>query len=201
VDPTFWNHRYGAATDYVYGAEPNDFVRAEAGRIPRGRVLCLAEGEGRNAVFLASLGHDVTAVDYSAEGLRKAEQLARERGVTLNLVEADLETYDLGTSRWSGIVSSWAHLPRAIRQRVHAAIAPALVVGGVLLLEAYRPEQLAYGSGGPKDPTMMPTLADLRSELVGLDLVVAQDVERVVDEGPFHGGLSATVQVVGVRRA
>ena len=163
-------------------------------------MLCLAEGEGRNAVFLAKLGHDVTGVDYSAAGLAKAERLARERGVTLTLVQADLETYDLGVAQWSGIVASWVHLPPAIRQRVHAAIAPALVPGGVLLLESYRPEQLRYGTGGPKDPAMLPSLDTLRNELVGLDLVVAREVDRVVDEGAFHGGTSATVQVVGIKR-
>ena len=111
---TFWDDRYRGDT-YAYGTEPNDFLRAEAHRIGVGPVLCLAEGEGRNAVFLASLGHRVTAVDFSAEGLRKAARLARDRGVEIELVEADLATFDLGEAAWSGIVSIFAHTPPAIR--------------------------------------------------------------------------------------
>jgi len=195
----FWDERY-RGEDYVYGTEPNDFLQAEAARIPVGRVLCLAEGEGRNAVFLATRGHAVTAVDFSAEGLKKAARLAASHGVTVELIEADLSTFELGEAQWAGIVSIWAHTPPPVRARVHAAVARALVPGGVFLLEAYRPEQLALGTGGPKDAAMMPTLAALRAELVGLDLVVAREVDRVIHEGPGHGGPSATVQVVGIRR-
>jgi len=194
-----WDERY-SATDYVYGMEPNDLVRAEAARIPRGRVLCVAEGEGRNAVFLAGLGHAVTAVDYSAAGLRKAERLAREHGVTVELVEADLATYDLGTDAWTGIVSIFAHTPPAIRHRVHAAIPRALAVGGVLILEVYRPAQLALRTGGPTDVSLLPTLAELTADLAGLDLVIAREANREIHEGHKHAGPSATVQIVGVRR-
>ncbi len=197
---SMWDERYGGA-EYVYGTEPNDFLRAEAPRIPKGRVLCLAEGEGRNAVFLAGLGHDVTAVDLSREGLRKAERLARERGVALAVEQADLASYVPTPGAYAGIVSIFGHLPAPVRRRLYAMIAPALVPGGIFLLEAYRPEQIALGTGGPKDPTMLPTVAQLREELIGLELVVARDVERDIHEGALHDGRSATVQVVGERRA
>lgn len=172
----FWDERY-RGDDYAYGIEPNDFLRAEAGRIPKGRVLCLAEGEGRNAVFLASLGYQVTAVDFSTEGLRKAERLATSRGVELTPIEVDLSTFELGEDAWSGIVSIFAHTPAPVRQRVHAAVPRALHTGGTLLLEAYRPEQIMLGTGGREDATMTPTLAALRTELAGLDLVIARDVD------------------------
>jgi SAM-dependent methyltransferase len=195
-----WDERYHAA-EYAYGVEANDFLRAQAEHIPAGPVLCLAEGEGRNAVFLAARGHAVTAVDFSAEGLRKAERLARERGVRLELIEADLGTLDLGVERWSGIVSIFAHTPPELRRRLHAAIPRALRPGGALVLEAYRPEQLALATGGPRDATWMPTLAELRAELGGLDLVLAQESNREIHEGRFHAGPSATVQLVAIRRA
>ncbi len=195
----FWDERY-RGDNYAYGVEPNDFLRAEVGRIPKGRVLCLAEGEGRNAVFLASVGYQVTAVDFSTAGLRKAERLAMSRGVQLTLIEADLATFELGTDCWSGIVSIFAHTPGLVRQRVHAAVPRALHAGGAFVLEAYRPGQIALGTGGPKDAAMMPTLAALRTELAGLDLVIALDVDREIHEGPFHAGPSATVQVVAIRR-
>ncbi len=194
-----WDERY-TAEDYVYGMEPNDLVRTEANRIPPGPVLCLAEGEGRNAVFLAGLGYQVTVVDYSAVGLRKAERLARDRGVAIELVEADLATYELGSGEWSGIVSIFAHVPVAIRQRVHSAIPGALRPDGVLILEMYRPEQLELGTGGPTDVAMLPTLAELERELGALDLVIACATDREIHEGRKHSGRSATVQIVGIRR-
>ncbi|HEU4735352.1 MAG TPA: class I SAM-dependent methyltransferase [Kofleriaceae bacterium] len=194
-----WDERY-AAQDYTYGMEPNDLVRDEAHRIPEGRVLCLAEGEGRNAVFLARLGYQVTAVDFSSVGLRKAERLAREREVSIEIIEADLARFDLGTGLWSGIVSIFAHTLPEIRRRVHAAIPAALCPGGILILEAYRPRQLELGTGGPKDVALLPTLDELRTELAGLELLIARETDREIHEGRAHSGPSATVQVVGRRR-
>jgi SAM-dependent methyltransferase len=195
----FWDERYGT-DEYAYGTEPNDFLRAEAHRIPPGPVLCLAEGEGRNAVFLAGLGHQVTAVDLSSEGLRKATRLAHQRGVEIEVIQADLATFELGVDRWSGIVEIFAHVPPAVRQRLHAQISPALRVGGCLVHETYRAEQLALGTGGPKELAMLSTLAELRTQLGALELVVAREVDREIHEGRFHDGPSATVQLVGVRR-
>lgn len=197
---SIWDERYGTE-EYAYGVEPNDFLRAEAHRIPAGPVLCLAEGEGRNAVFLAGLGHQVTAVDLSIEGLRKAERLARRHGVSLELIQADLATFDLSLDRWIGIVEIFAHVPVAVRRRVHAQVPLALRPGGCLVVEIYRPEQLALGTGGPKDVELLASLAALRDELRPLDLVIAREADREIHEGRFHGGPSATVQVVGVRPA
>jgi SAM-dependent methyltransferase len=197
---SFWDQRY-AVDEYVYGVEPNDFLRTEAARIPPGPVLCLAEGEGRNAVFLAGLGHPVTAVDLSREGLRKAERLAQRRGVALELVHADLATFELGLDQWSGIVEIFAHVPPPVRQRLHAQVPGALRPGGCLLIEVYRPAQLALATGGPKELSLLSTLDELRAQLAPLDLVVARDADRVIHEGTFHDGPSATVQLVGVRRA
>lgn len=199
MNPSFWDDRY-RSEEYAYGREPNDHVRAEAHRIPRGRVLCLAEGEGRNAVHLASLGYAVTAVDRSAEGLRKAERLARERSVSLELVEADLATYEPPEGAFTGIVSIFAHVPAAVRRHLHALVPRALVAGGVFLLEAYTPAQLALGTGGPRDAALLPSLAELEAELSpALELVVAREVQREIHEGAFHSGQSATVQLVGVK--
>jgi SAM-dependent methyltransferase len=195
----FWDDRY-RGDEYAYGREPNEFLRAEAQRIPPGRVLCVAEGEGRNAVYLAQLGHDVTAVDFSVEGLRKAESLAREQGVRITTVHHDLATYEPELDAFSGLVAIFAHLPPAIRKHVHAWVPRALRPGGVLILEAYTPEQLAFGHGGPKDVAMLMTLAGLRDELAPLAFELGREVRREINEGPFHGGMSATVQVVATRR-
>ncbi len=198
MNPSFWDERYGTA-DYAYGREPNDFVRAEAERIPPGPVLCLAEGEGRNAVFLAVRGHAVTAVDFSREGLRKAEALAREHGVTIETIHADLALFEPTAGAYSGVIAIWAHLPREIRQRVHGWVARSLRPGGVFLLEAYTPDQIALATGGPKDPSMLMTLEGLREELGGLHIEIGREVRREIHEGPFHEGPSATVQLAARR--
>lgn len=195
----FWDERY-AGTDHFYGTAPNGFLASVAERIPAGPVLCLAEGEGRNAVHLASLGHAVTALDQSAVGLAKAQRLAAARGVALETVVADLATYRIVPSAWAGIVSVFGHLPSALRRAVHAGVVAGLQPGGVFILEAYTPAQLAFGTGGPKDPDLLMRLDDLRRELAGLDLLVAQELEREVVEGTAHHGRAAVVQIVAQKR-
>ena len=196
-----WDERY-AGTEYFYGSEPNDFLAAEAHRISAGgRVLCLAEGEGRNAVFLAKEGFEVTGVDGSAVGLEKAHQLARNHGVEITTTVADLRDYDLGEGAWDGIVSIWCHVPPDLRGDLHARVARALKPGGVLILEAYHPRQLEYNTGGPPVAELMMTVEQLRDELSALDLVVAQEIDRDVHEGRGHEGPSAVTQVIAVRRA
>lgn len=195
----FWDDRY-RGDEYAYGREPNAFLRAEAHRIAPGRVLCLAEGEGRNAVFLAGLGHTVTAVDFSVEGLRKASRLAREHGVEITTVHADLATYEPEIDAFTGVVAIFAHLPADVRRHVHGWIPRALRPAGVYILEAYTPAQLAFGTGGPRDPALLMTLAGLKEELAPLTIEIGREVEREIYEGALHGGPSATVQLAAARR-
>jgi SAM-dependent methyltransferase len=197
--PTHWDERF-SQPGYFYGAEPNDFLRSVSGRLPpASRILSLAEGEGRNAVFLAGLGHQVTAVDASAPGLRKAEALAAERGVTITTIQADLATFNIEPGAWDGIVAIFCHLPPDIRQAVHRRAVAGLRPGGLFVLEAYTPDQLAYDTGGPRVEELLMRLGDLRQELAGLDLVIARETEREVREGQGHTGRSAVVQILGVR--
>lgn len=197
--PTHWDERF-SEPGYYYGEEPNDFLRSVAGRFaPRSRILSLAEGEGRNAVFLAALGHQVTAVDASPAGLRKAEALAAKRGVDLTMVQADLATYPIAAGAWDAIVAIFCHLPPEIRAAVHRRTVAGLRPGGLFVLEAYTPAQLAFGTGGPQVAELLMRLDDLRTELAGLDLDIGQEVEREVLEGRGHTGRSAVVQILGVR--
>lgn len=201
ADKNPWDERYQAG-GYYYGAEPNDFLREYYGQIARGgEVLCLAEGEGRNAVFLAAQGYAVVAVDQSAVGLRKAERLAALKGVRITTIQADLAEYRIEPDRWDGIVSIWCHLPRSLRAELHRQVVVGLRHGGVLLLESYTPEQLRYGTGGPPTIDLLAKLSDLRHELDGLTFSHAVECERVVTEGYGHSGLSAVVQVIARRPA
>ena len=195
MEAAFWDQRY--STDgYFYGEAPNAFVAEQAALIPPGPVLCLAEGEGRNAVFLAERGHAVTAMDQSSVGLAKARQLAARRGVTLTTEVADLTTYAIRPGHWSGIVATFVHLPPDLRRAVHTAVVAGLRPGGVYLLEAYHPDQLHHGTGGPRDINLLMTLAALRQELGGLAIIHGRELERPVVEGRAHTGLAAVVQVV-----
>jgi SAM-dependent methyltransferase len=198
MDAAFWNDRY-AAPKYVYGETPNIFVAEMASRIPAGPVLCLAEGEGRNAVHLAIRGHQMTAVDQSAAGLAKARRLAAARGVEIETVLADLGNFTIEPGVWAGIVATFAHLPPAIRRQVHAQVVRGLRPGGLFVLEAYTPAQLAFDSGGPKSPELLMTLAGLREELAGLELLVGREMERDVIEGDGHTGRGAVVQILAKR--
>ena len=196
-----WNQRY-SEPGFAYGTEPNDFLAANAERHlpPKGEILCLAEGEGRNAVFLARLGFRVTGVDSSAVGLEKARTLAEQQGVDIHTVVADLEDFDLGVARWDGIVSIWCHTPAGLRARLHRAVVAALRPGGVLLLESYTPKQLEHKTGGPPTAEFMMTLATVREELAGLDFLDAEEKLREVHEGRYHDGMSAVLQVVACKR-
>ena len=198
MDATFWNDRYAIAS-HVYGELPNAFVAEVAAQIPDGPVLCLAEGEGRNAVHLATLGHRVTAVDQSDVGMAKARRLAATRGVQLETVVTDLGDYSIATGAWAGVVATFAHLPPTLRQRVHRAVVSGLRPGGVFILEAYTPAQVAFGTGGPKSVDLLMTLAGLREELAGLELLIAREVEREVIEGHGHTGRGAVVQILARR--
>lgn len=196
LTPKFWDDRYSGA-EYLYGTEPSDFLLERCSVLRAGGdVLCLADGEGRNGVFLATKGMRVTGVDSSAVGLAKAERLAAERGVPFTAVMADLSDWDLGEARWDAVVSIWAHLPVPVRTALHPRLARALRPGGVLLLEHYHPRQLGYGTGGPSDPTMMLTLGELHAAFPGWESVHAFEGERVVIEGNGHGGKSFVTQAI-----
>lgn len=196
--PTDWDGRY-SEPGYAYGMAPNDFIVAVSGSIPRGRILSLAEGEGRNAVFLASLGCNVTAVDSSAVGLRKTGALAAERGVAITTVVADLGDYIIEPEHWDGIVSCYCHIPSAIRAPLHQAVVRGLIPGGVFVLEGFSKEQLAYRSGGPQDPDLLMSIDDLKEELRGLEFIRAAVLERDVREGTRHTGLASVVQILAIK--
>lgn len=199
----FWNERY-AESDFAYGKKPNEFLVAEHNRIKPGKVLCLAEGEGRNASFLASKGYLVTAVDQSDQGLKKTKLLAKDIGVEITTIEADLDSFDIEPSYWDGIISISAHLPPALRKKVHRQVVKGLKPGGILILEAYTKNHLDMpGIGGPPahQKEMFMSLAELEVELASLDFDIARETERNFDEGKYHQGLSAVVQVVAERTA
>lgn len=193
-----WDERY-SEPGYSYGTAPNDFLASVVDRIPKGKILSLAEGEGRNVVYLASLGYEVTGVDGSKVGLRKAEELAAERGVAITTIHADLSDFEIDLEQWDGIIACYCHLPSAIRIPLHQAAVRGLKPGGVFLLEAFSKEQLSYGTGGPQSLDMLMSLDELKQELAGLEFVHAVQMERVVKEGSGHTGLASVIQLLRIK--
>jgi SAM-dependent methyltransferase len=190
-----WDERY-SQPGFAFGTAPNDFLVSVASQIPKGDVLSLGEGEGRNAIFLASCGHKVHAVDASLVGLLKARELATRNQVEITTEVTDLSHYKIEPDRWNGIVSIFCHLPPPLRSRLYREAVAGLRPGGAFVLEAYTPKQLVYGTGGPKVAELLVTLDELREELAGLEFVHATELERPVIEGTFHTGLAHVVQVV-----
>ena len=190
-----WNERY-AVDEYVFGTEPNDFLAEHAAKLD-GPVLSIAEGEGRNAVFLAALGLEVHGVDGSSVGLDKARALARERGVEVRLELADLADFVPEENHYGAVISIFAHLPSALRARLYPLVERCLKPGGLLLLESYSEAQIERETGGPKDLDMLMTTAKIRDEFQGLEPLLLQELVRDVLEGRRHSGTSSVVQFLG----
>ena len=193
-----WDERY-SAKEYAYGKQPNDFLVESINKLPKGKVLCLADGEGRNSVYLAEQGYQVTSVDASTAGMQKADQLAKERGVEIKTIVADLANFEIEIGAWDGVVSIFCHLPPQLRQAVHKKVIAGLKPGGVLILEAYTPRQIELATGGPKQAEMTMTLENLKTELNGLNFSHAIEKNRNVIEGIYHTGCGAVVQLIAYK--
>lgn len=198
-----WDGRYNTE-NYVFGTEPNDFLAAHTGTIPAGPVLCIGDGEGRNGVYVAQQGHRVVSVDASAIGLAKAARLATQRGVSIETIAADLAEFiatPAAVGPWAAVVSIFCHLPRSLRATLYPALAERLQPGGVFILESYTPSQIGRGTGGPQDPDMTQTSADLIADTATLTAEHLIELDRSVVEGPLHSGDASVIQYIGRRPA
>ncbi|MEE8441701.1 MAG: SDR family NAD(P)-dependent oxidoreductase [Spirochaetia bacterium] len=189
-----------AGDAYLFGAGPTDWFGTAAAQIPTGRALCIGDGESSNSVYLAQLGHDVSAIDRSSVGMEKAERLASERGVEIRTEVTDLTSYRFGSNRWDVINSAFVHMSPSLRIDVHARMVEAIVPGGYLIHESLAPDQLRYSTGGPTRPEMLPGLERLKTEFAGLDFEIDLEVVRDVADGPGNrnpgGRKSAVVQIL-----
>ena len=198
-DESFWNKRY-TNSDYLYGTEPNSFL-AEHCSILSGPVLSLSEGEGRNAVFLASRGLEVLGVDISMVALEKANKLAKSRSVEIKTIVADLATFEPEENHYGSVISISAHLPGTVRNRLYPLIERALRPNGIIMLESYSENQLSRDTGGPKDADMLMTVDKLRREFPNFEPVLLREVERQVSEGEGHTGMASVVQFIARKKA
>src|SRR5690606_9264091 len=172
ADIARWDARYGT-DDYVFGTEPNAFLASQAHRLMPGMsVLAVADGEGRNGVWLAAQGMNVLSVDASETGLEKARKLAAARGVRIATERVDLGEWNWGAERFDAVVAIFVQFADpALREAMFAGMQRTLKPGGLLLLQGYRPEQLEYGAGGPSDVDKLYTGDLLRDAFAGMELL------------------------------
>lgn len=195
-----WNARF-AADGFVFGTDPNAFLASQRERLAPGMsALCVADGEGRNSVWLARQGLEVTAFDFSPVGLAKAMKLALQNGVKVDYRQADVNDWDWDAARYDVVVAIFVQFtPPAERSRMFAGMIRALKPGGLLILQGYRPEQLRYATGGPKRVENLYTEALLRESFAALEILHLASHDDVVDEGAGHKGMSALIDLVARR--
>jgi SAM-dependent methyltransferase len=198
--PASWDDRY-AGDEYLFGTEPNRFLVACRSLLgDDGRALCVADGEGRNSVWLASEGFDVDAFDASPVAVEKARRLAAKRGVSVRFTVADADSWSWPESAYDVVAAIFIQFAAPdLRRRMFDRMAQTLRPGGLLLLEGYRVEQLAYGTGGPRSAAHLYTEEQLRTELAVLKLEQVRCYDEAVEEGVGHSGMSALIDVVARR--
>jgi cyclopropane fatty-acyl-phospholipid synthase-like methyltransferase len=193
-----WETRF-AGPEYLFGTAPNEFLRAQAQRLPaRGQALAVADGEGRNGVWLAEQGLDVLSVDFSPTAQAKARALAKARGVALRTEEVDLVNWSWPTEVFDVVAAIFIQFvgPQE-RKPIFAGIRQALKPGGLLLLQGYRPEQLEYKTGGPSQIENLYTRALLTEAFAGFADLEISEHDSMTQEGAGHAGMAALIDLVG----
>jgi cyclopropane fatty-acyl-phospholipid synthase-like methyltransferase len=199
---SFWDERYQGEA-YLFGEAPNAFLAAQAHRLRPGmNALAVADGEGRNGVWLAEQGLDVLSVDFSPVAQAKAARLAQARGTTLRLEEVDLASWTWPEAQFDVVAAIFIQFAGPeLRDQIFAGMNRALKPGGMLLLEGYRPEQIAYGTGGPRMPENLYTEALLRAAFSDFEILELSAYDAVIEEGAGHSGPSALIDLVARRPA
>ncbi len=199
MNPQFWNQRF-SEDEPVYGLQPNAFYASELAKLKPGKILFVAEGQGRNALHAANMGWEVTAFDYSEVARTQALESAAQARLSLDYRLMSYDALELPLDYFDAVVSVFAHMPPVLRPQVHAQLAQALAPGGQLILEGFHKDQLPLQSGGPKNEAMLFNEAELRADFSPWlpSLEVTQVRERL-SEGSYHQGEAELIRVRGVR--
>ncbi|MGB2675960.1 MAG: class I SAM-dependent methyltransferase [Candidatus Acidiferrum sp.] len=191
-----WDERFAQA-EPVYGKQPNAYLRAQAHRFSPGcKILVPGDGYGRNGLWLARQGFQVTTVDLSSVGVERARKSAQAASLTMTIEEADLATWAWPTGEFDAVASIFLHLPLDLRLQIHLHMLGALKQGGLLIIAAFTPAQLQHSSGGPKQVELLYTAEILRNDFAGAELLELLEVEINLDEGRLHRGRAAVVHGV-----
>ena len=189
-----WDQRY-ASDNYIYGTRPNDWFVEKLRIMKVGKLLLPAEGEGRNAVWAAEQGWNVTAYDQSYEGRTKALRLAADRGVDINYLIKDLRCFRGEENSYDVIALIYVHMPAEFRTKVHTELVRLLKPGGCLILEAFSKAQMSNNSGGPKNLDMLYSTSELKSDFDDLKILELHDVRIHLEEGSLHTGLANVIRI------
>jgi len=197
-----WNKRY-SGDDYLFGTEPADFMHRALPYLDRGaRVLSVADGEGRNSVWLAGQGMRLTALDGAMRAVEKARALAALRGVTVDFHLTDIDDWDWDAEPYDAVLAVFVQFVGPADRTVQfARLKRALRPGGLILLHGYAPRQVDYGTGGPPFRENMYTTEMLTREFAGYDVLRLEDFDADVDEGRGHSGKSALVDLIARKPA
>ena len=200
----FWDQRYGQS-EYAYGQFPNEYLKQQISDLPAGKVLFPAEGEGRNAVFAANLGWEVSAFDISVQGQKKALALAEKFGVAIDYQVADFSTIGYPKAYFDAIVLVYAHFPALMRTQWHQQLDQYLCSGGLIILEGFSKKHLEYNSknekaGGPKDPSMLFSIEDIQTDFPNYDFLELVETEVELEEGLFHVGKGSVIRFTGRKK-
>lgn len=194
----FWNERY-KANDYAYGIEPNSFLKNQLKNVTPGKILFPAEGEGRNAVYAATKGWQVTAFDQSSEGKRKANVLALQKGVKIDYKIDNFEFVEFPLKSFDCIALVFAHINPVKREQYHKKLISFLKPGGKLILEGFSKNQINNNSGGPRDIDMLFSEEEMENDFGSLSKLDISEEEVILNEGPFHQGLASVIRVTGIK--
>jgi len=196
---SIWNQRF-SESDYAYGREPNQFLKEVLQNINSGKILFPAEGEGRNAVFAASLGWEVDALDFCEAGKVKAEKLAGEQNVKVNYWLEDLFDYIPKPNYYDVIALIYMHLDdKDLQSNMHKKAIKALKPGGKIIIEAFEKEQIKYNSGGPKNEELLFSLEDIVDDFIDIDFEFLSKETIILNEGKYHRGIASVVRFIGLK--
>lgn len=194
----FWNKRY-SSQEFAYGESPNNFVKQELEKIKPGKIIFPAEGEGRNAVYAATLGWEVSAFDPSIEGKKKAELLAVKHNTQIDYQISTYQDVDYPSEYFDCIVLTFAHMPPLKREEYHKKLTDFLKPGGTLILEGFSKEQIKKNTGGPQNIEMLFSPKELQNDFGEFRNLSITESETILDEGPFHQGVASVIRIVGVK--
>jgi hypothetical protein len=194
LNTNFWNERY-AETDYVYGKEPNEYLKQRLAKLAPGKILFPCEGEGRNSVYAAELGWESVGFDTSLEGQKKALLLADEKKVNIHYSINSITDFSYGIDFFNAVGIFYCHLPSIVRQKFHHNLIDSLAIGGAIIMEVFDQDQLGRSSGGPKDIDMLCTPEILAEDFKSVKILELKKEIINLNEGKFHNGEAVVIRM------
>ena len=199
-----WNDRY-SIKEYAYGEQPNSYLKEQLNNIPAATILFPAEGEGRNAVYAATLGWKVFAFDLSSEGKKKAIQLAKKHNVEINYEVGEFQSLNYQANQFDAIALIYAHFPANKKSIYHKILATYLRPGGIVIFEAFSKKHLDYVTknekvGGPKNIAELFSIDEIKEDFENFEIIELAEQEIELNEGLFHNGKGSVIRFTGQKR-